>query len=447
MSSSKVPTSQKLTSDHIKALMATFWTWTFDLYDLFIMSLIAPYIAELFFTHMPYTVALAATMASYFTSFIMRPLGAITFSPLGDKIGRKKVITYGVIGLAIFETSQAALPTAAQVGILAPALLITLRLGLGYFVGSIVGGSHLIGPESVPERHRGWVGGFGFSAAGMAYLLAAAWFLLSVYVAPGPLYLAYGWRIMFLGGLLPLIILFYVNYIVPESPIYSALKRRGEVTKTPVRDFFSRRSGLLKLFIIALLVTISWGGLYYATIGLYPTFLAVVNKLPKAEIGYIMLLSSVAMLTGPTLGGEISQHIGRKLMSIIGSVIVIAISFLYLHLGMLPPSAFDLILAEAVIISLLSDFGGGILMTYLNEVYPGHVRSTGVSFTWNTGFATGAAITIVGIPALVAMYGIKAFPSIEVEIIILLAVIGLIAMIFSPETRGNIERERQALGA
>jgi MFS family permease len=173
----------------------------------------------------------------------------------------------------------------------------------------------------------------------------------------------------------------------------------------------------------------------------------VVNKLPKAEIGYIMLLSSVAMIIGPTLGGEISQHIGRKLMSIIGSVIVIAISFLYLHLGMLPPSAFDLILAEAVIISLLSDFGGGILMTYLNEVYPGRVRSTGVSFTWNTGFATGAAITIVGVPALVAMYGIKAFPSIEVEIIILLAVIGLIAMIFSPETRGNIERERQALGA
>jgi MFS family permease len=251
---------------------------------------------------------------------------------------------------------------------------------------------------------------------------------------------------MFLGGLLPLIILFYVNYIVPESPIYSALKRRGEVTKTPVRDFFSRRSGLLKLFIIALLVTISWGGLYYATIGLYPTFLAVVNKLPKAEIGYIMLLSSVAMIIGPTLGGEISQHIGRKLMSIIGSVIVIAISFLYLHLGMLPPSAFDLILAEAVIISLLSDFGGGIVMTYLNEVYPGRVRSTGVSFTWNTGFAIGAAITIVGVPALVAMYGIKAFPSLEVEIIILLAVIGLIAMIFSPETRGNIERERQALG-
>ena len=438
--------SQRLTADHIKALMATFWTWTFDLYDLFIMSLIAPYIAELFFAHMPYAVALAATMASYFMSFVIRPIGAITFSPLGDKIGRKKVITYGVIGLVIFETSQAALPTAAQVGILAPILLIVLRFGLGYFVGAIVGGSHLIGPESVPERHRGWVGGFGFSAAGMAYLLASAWFLLSVYVAPGPAYLEYGWRIMFLGGLLPLIVLFYVNYIVPESPIYSGLKKAGQVTKTPVRDFFSRRSGLLKSFIIALLITISWGGLYYVTIGLYPTFLAVINKLPKPEIGTIMLLSSAAMIIGPTLGGEISQHIGRRLMSIIGSIIVIPLSFLYLHLGSLPPSAFSIILAETVLIALLADFGGGVLMTYLNEVYPGRVRSTGVSFTWNTGFAIGAALAIVGIPTLAAIYGIKTFPIWETTIMIILAIIGLIAMIFSPETRGNIEKERQALG-
>ncbi len=85
-------------------------------------------------------------------------------------------------------------------------------------------------------------------------------------------------------------------------------------------------------------------------------------------------------------------------------------------------------------------------MTYLNEIYPGRVRSTGVSFTWNTGFSIGAAITIVGIPTLIAIYGLKSFPMWETVIIILLAVIGLVAMIFSPETRGNIEKERQALG-
>ena len=92
-----------------------------------------------------------------------------------------------------------------------------------------------------------------------------------------------------------------------------------------------------------------------------------------------MLLSSAAMIIGPTLGGEISQHIGRRLMSIIGSIIVIPLSFLYMHLGSLPPSAFSIILAETILIAFLADFGGGILMTYLNEVYPGRVRSIGVS--------------------------------------------------------------------
>ncbi|QIW25279.1 MFS transporter [Sulfolobus sp. S-194] len=428
----------KLTSKHAKWILATFLAWTFDLYDLFSILLVTPYIAELFFPSKVVFLAIAATYATFLTSFLMRPVGALYFgNNISDKLGRKKAILYGIIGLVITASLQGALPTYAVVGIFAPILIILVRLAEGFFVGGVTAGSHTIGPESVPERHRGWVGGIGFSAAGAAYLIASAWFYMTALLFPGSSYLVWGWRVMFFGGLLPLAVLGFVNYLVPESDAWQKVKERGKTIRSPVRELFSKYR---RTFGIALVLTIGWALMYYLTQGLFPTFLSKINGLTKAEIGITMIIASIGMIIGPALGGEISQHIGRKLMSILGAVIVIAISPLYLYLGSLSISSLNNIILVTFLISLLSDFGGGMLMTYLNEAYPTNIRGTGVAFTWNSGFAIGGASPTI-ISLVLASIGASKFPLVMFYALLIVGVILLISSVISKDTKGNILKE------
>ncbi|AOL17350.1 MFS transporter [Sulfolobus sp. A20] len=434
----------KLTSKHIKWILATMLAWTFDLYDLFSILFVTPFIAELFFPSKILLLSIAATYASFLTSFIMRPVGATYFgTKISDKSGRKRAIFYGILGLVITATLQGALPTYVIAGIIAPILLIILRLAEGFFVGGVTSGSHTIGPESVPERHRGWVGGLGFSAAGIAYLIAAGWFYLTAILYPGSEYLVWGWRVMFLGGLLPLIVLLFVNYLTPESEMWNKIKSKGELVKSPVRELFTKK--YRRALGIALVITVGWALMYYIPQGLFPTFLAEVNKLPKTEAAITLIIASIGVIIGPTLGGEISQHIGRKLMSLIGGIIVIAVvSPLFLYLGSL--HVLNSIILTAFLISLLSDFGGGIVMTYLNEIYPTSVRGTGVAFTWNTGFAiAGASPTIISL-ILASVGGFPKFPIVMFYSIIFAGLIILIGSVLTQETRGNIIKEVEKLG-
>lgn len=435
---------EKLTGKHIKWMLATVFTWTFDLYDLFSILFVTPFIAELFFPSKVPLLSIAATYASFLTSFLMRPVGAVHFgTSIADKFGRKRAIFYGILGLVVTATLQGALPTYAMVGILAPVFLIILRLAEGFFVGGITSGSHTIGPESVPERHRGWVGGFGFAGAGLAYFLASGWFYLTAVLFPGPEYLVWGWRVMFFGGLLPLIILFFVNYLVPESDTFLKVKSKGALVRSPVRELFTRKYA--RAFGIALIMTMGWALMYYIPQGLFPTFLTMVNKLPKTAVAITLLIASLGEIIGPTLGGEISEHIGRKLMSLIGGILVIAVvAPLFLYLGSL--HVLSLIILTAFLISFFSDFGGGIVMTYLNEVYPTNIRGTGVAFTWNTGFAVaGASPTIISL-VLALVGGFPKFPIVMFYSIIVAGIIILIASILTAETRGNIDKELERLG-
>ncbi|MEM0373740.1 MAG: MFS transporter [Sulfolobaceae archaeon] len=436
----------KLTSRHVKWILASFFTWTFDLYDLFIILLVTPYISSLFFPSQVPLLSIAATYAGFLVSFIMRPFGAGYFgTKIADKVGRKRAIIYGIIGLVITTSLQGALPTFYTAGILAPTLLILLRLIQGFFIGGVTAGSHTIGPESVPERHRGWVGGIGFAAAGAAYLIASLWFYATTIWFPGNSYLDLGWRVMFFSGLFPLIILFYVSYITPESEVWSKVKQRGQLVKSPLREIF-KNIELRRKFFIALIVTVGWALMYYLTQGLFPTFLSNVNSLPRPSVGIVMIFASLGMLIGPVIGGALSQLIGRKTMSLIGSIIVIIMSPLFLILGGLTINELNLIILLAFTISFIADFGGGIVMTYLNETYPTQVRGTGVALTWNIGFAIGGSSPTIVTLILNAVGGFPKFPLVMTVAIIVAGIIELIGTLLSPETKGAISKEKALMG-
>jgi predicted MFS family arabinose efflux permease len=296
----------------------------------------------------------------------------------------------------------------------------------------------------VPERHRGWVGGTGFGAAGMAYLLASLWFIATSYLFPGQEYLAWGWRVMFFTGLMPLIILFYVNYLVPESYMFLMAQKAKKVVRAPMRTLFSREKGLRKTLAISFLVTLGWALLYYLTQGTLPTFLLVVNHLSMPQIGGALAMASVGMLIGPIIGGELSQHIGRRKVLMLGSAVSLLVSFLYLPLASLTASGYSVILVYVFLISFFVDLGGGVLMTFLNESFPTEVRGSGVALTWNVGFAVGGAGPLI-VTSILAVYGMASFPIVQTSVLLGSGVIALIGRVLSAETRGRISQERKDL--
>ena len=326
-----------------------------------------------------------------------------------------------------------------MVGIIAPILVILVRLGEGFFVGGLTAGAFTIGPENVPEKYRGFTSGAGFSAAGTAFFLAGLWFLMTTHVFPGASYLVWGWRVMFFSGIFPLAVVLILNFKVSESSKFENLKRK---LHTPFAALFSKKLNLRKTFIIATMVTFGWAGLYYITVGFQATYLTVINHIPASSIALVIVVSSIGMMLGPTIGGILSQYIGRKAMGIIGAPITIASAFIFLIIKNLGSTDIGSIMLWYGMLSFFVDLGGGFLLVYLNEIYPTAVRSSGVAFTWNFAFTIGAMSPVI-LSALAAIYGFGILTTAEIVGIILITLIGLVGILISPETRGRLDRNTE----
>lgn len=211
-----------------------------------------------------------------------------------------------------------------------------------------------------------------------------------------------------------------------------------------MRTLFSREKGLRKTLAISFLVTLGWALLYYLTQGTLPTFLLVVNHLSMPQIGGALAMASVGMLIGPIIGGELSQHIGRRKVLMLGSAVSLLVSFLYLPLASLTASGYSVILVYVFLISFFVDLGGGVLMTFLNESFPTEVRGSGVALTWNVGFAVGGAGPLI-VTSILAVYGMASFPIVQTSVLLGSGVIALIGRVLSAETRGRISQERKDL--
>lgn len=420
----------------IAPFMVTFWGWTFDLFDLFTILLVTPFIAPLFFPSSNYAVSVFGTYGAFVVAYLARPVGAAFYGNKGDKEGRKKILIRTAIGLVITAVLLGLLPTYMMVGVIAPVLLIVVRLLEGFFVGGLTAGAFTIGPEGVAERYRGFTSGAGFSAAGMAFFLAGLWFLMTTTVFPGASYLVWGWRVMFFSGIFPLIVVLILNLKVPEPEIFSKVQKKA---REPFKQLFSKGMKLRRVFAIAVMVTIGWAGLYYITIGMMSTYLKVINHVPLSSIAIIIVVSSLGMIFGPTLGGILSEFVGRKVIAIIGAPITISAAFIYLIIQSLGPGSIGAIMLWFAILSFLIDFGGGMLMIYLNEIYPTTVRASGVAFTWNLAFTIGSFSPVI-LSGITAIYGFGILTDAEIIGIIVIALIGLAGILMSPETRGNLDK-------
>jgi MFS family permease len=230
-------------------------------YDFYIYATAAALVfGQLYFpSHDPF-VSTMASFATFAVGFFARPLGGIVFGHLGDRIGRKKALMTTLMMMGVATVCVGLLPDYSKVGVLAPVLLVALRVVQGIAVGGEWGGAVLMAGEHAPQGRRTFFASFAQlgSPAGLILSLVAFRAVTSMDKAD---FLAWGWRVPFLASAVLLVVGILIRLGVNESPEFARVKEANRTVKLPVAEVFRSASGLVLLCIGA--NTIGIAGVYF----------------------------------------------------------------------------------------------------------------------------------------------------------------------------------------
>ena len=303
----------------------------FEWYDFFIFGALASVIGKVFFTGLDSTAGLIAALGLFAAGFAFRPLGAILFGAMGDRIGRKAtfLITVTLMGGATFAIGL--LPTFATAGMLAPVLLILLRILQGLGLGGEYGGAAINVPEHAEAHHRGSSTAWIQSSAAFG-LMAALLAILAVRETVGEeAFVAWGWRIPFLSSIVLLAISVWMRVKLNESPAFQKLKEDGNVTKTPLREAFAQKESVKKVCTAFFAFMSAQGAVWYCTYFYAQTFLERTLGLPGATVNIVMVVMTLVSVPLYIFFGWLSDRRGRKPVMMAGMLLALIAYFPGFH--------------------------------------------------------------------------------------------------------------------
>ncbi len=300
---------------------------TFEWYDFFIFGSLTPIISKIFFAALDPTAALVAALALFAVGFAFRPLGAILFGAMGDRVGRKATFltTVSLMGGATFAIGL--LPTYASAGIIAPILLIILRICQGTALGGEYGGAAIYVAEHAPAHRRGSTTGWIQSSASFGLLAALLVIFVTRSALGEPAFAAWGWRIPFLVSVVLLAISLWMRAKLSESPSFTKLRDEGAVSKAPLREAFAERGNLKQVAIAFFAIMCAQGAVWYFTFFYMQVFLEKSLGIPGATKDLLLIIMTLASAPLYVLFGRLSDRVGRKPVMLAGMLLALALYF------------------------------------------------------------------------------------------------------------------------
>ncbi|MFN3859348.1 MAG: MFS transporter [Caulobacter sp.] len=295
----------------------------FEWYDFFIFGSLAGVISQVFFTGLNETAGLIAALALFGTGFAFRPLGALIFGRMGDKVGRKAafLITVTLMGGATFAIGL--LPTYGQAGIIAPILLIILRILQGTALGGEYGGAAIYVAEHSPPNRRGLMTGWIQTSAALGLLGALGVILATRTLVGEEAFKAWGWRVPFLisAGLLAISI--FMRMKLSESPSFQKLKESGDQAEHPFREAFGQWKNLRQVLIALTAVMFAQGAVWYCAFFYTQVFMEKFLKVPPATVNGLMMAATLVSAPLYVFFGWLSDKYGRKWVMWFGMVLAL----------------------------------------------------------------------------------------------------------------------------
>jgi MFS family permease len=299
----------------------------FEWYDFFIFGSLAPVISKVFFSGLDPTQALIAALGLFAAGFAFRPLGALIFGVLGDRMGRKGafLITVSLMGGATFLIGL--LPTYAQAGVVAPILLIFLRICQGVALGGEYGGAAIYVAEHSPDDKRGASTGWIQSSASFG-LLAALLVIVATRSALGEdAFNDWGWRIPFLLSSILLAISVWMRAKLSESPAFKKLQEEDDLSHTPLRESFAQKDNLKRVFIAFFGIMCAQGAVWYFTFFYIQVFLERSLGVPAATKDILLIVMTLVSAPLYVFFGWLSDIVGRKPVMLGGMLLALALYF------------------------------------------------------------------------------------------------------------------------
>jgi MFS family permease len=303
----------------------------FEWYDFFIYGTLAAVIGREFFPLGSETAQFLAALASFGVGFGVRPIGAVLFGYLGDKLGRKYTFLVTITLMGIATAAVGLVPSYTAIGVAAPVILVTLRVLQGLALGGEYGGAAIYVAEHAPQNKRGFYTSFIQAGVIGGFLLSVAVVLISEWFVDRAAWLAWGWRIPFLFSVFLLAVSLWVRLKLKESPVFQAMKEAGKTAGNPLKESFRgwqrTKMILVALFGIAAGLTVIWYTAQFQALYFLQNALRIEDTAARAIIGVAAMFSMLWFV----LFGWLSDKIGRKPPIVTGYMLTIILMFPLFH--------------------------------------------------------------------------------------------------------------------
>ena len=408
-------TKHKMTREEKKVIFASSLGTVFEWYDFYLYGTLAVIIGKQFFTGATPTAQFIFSLLAFAAGFAVRPFGAIIFGRLGDLAGRKYTFLITIVLMGASTVFIGFLPNYSAIGIMAPILLITLRLIQGLALGGEYGGAATYVGEHAPKGRRGeytsWIqitATLGLFLA-LLVILACRLGLRDTSLGTANMddaFNSWGWRIPFLLSAVLLAISVWIRLSLNESPVFVKMKKEGKGSKTPLKDSFTKwpnlRLVILALFGLTMGQAVIWyGGQFYA--------LLFLTQNVRVDPVTANLLVAAALLLGTpffVFFGWLSDRIGRKWIILTGCLIAAVIYFptfkALTHFA--NPALEQAVTSNPVVLksdpancsSQFDPTGGAVKYTSSCDTATSFLAKRGIPYTKQDGEAGMAAVVMIG---------------------------------------------------
>ncbi len=404
-------------------------------YDFYIFGSLATLLASRFFAQSQSGSDLIKYVGTFTAGFLIRPFGAFLFGRIGDIVGRKYTFVITLSGMGIATALIGVVPSYAQIGWVAGVLLLLLRLIQGLCLGGEYGGAITYVAEHAPDEKRGYYTGWLQTSPTLGIVVSLAVIVVTRQVLGTEAFNAWGWRIPFLLSLLMVAIAIYIRLQLQETPIFQAIKARGQTASNPWREAFLTQN--VQYVIIASIVVIGEGVVWYSSQFWALYFLQQVRKPDVLSPAFIA--GAALLIATPTLifFGWLSDKIGRKPI-ILGGFFLAAVTYypLYTALGKAADPVNTNYPLAILIVAIMVSYVGmvyGPIGAFLAEYFPARIRYTSVSVPYHIGNGWGGGL--VPVITTAAYVSTHSLGSALIYPIVVPSVALLLSLFLMPETR------------
>jgi MFS family permease len=385
------------------ALLSSLVGTTIEWYDFFLYATAASLVFnQAFFPDQSSFVGTMLSFATFAVGFVVRPIGGFVFGHIGARIGRKRTLALTMFLMGGATALMGVLPTAAQIGVLAPVLLLALRVVQGFALGGEWAGAVLLAVEHSTPKKRGLAGSVPQVGLALGLALGTGVFALLQVLLPDDAFLAYGWRIAFLVSVVLVIFGIVVRLKAAETPAFEKIRTEDERSAVPVKEIF--RPPVLRATVLGMLSR--WGeGAAFNTWGVFAISYATGTlKLERVPVLIVVTVAALVMAVLLPVSGMLTDRFGAKSVYTLGIAaygVAVFPVFALFNTGNLAAFGVGMVLVFGVVHALFYGAQG----TLYASLFPTRIRYTGLSTVYQLSGVYASGLTPLILTALIAAGG------------------------------------------